>query len=89
LFIVLVLVRYVRFLRMRSVSEGTSATVLWLFLCFLLVLLHASVQPTLELSHGSIPFYFLLGLGIGIMEKMKNSFDPQSFDVDARRTAGS
>jgi hypothetical protein len=89
LFIVLVLVRYVRFLRMRSVSEGASATVLWLFLCFLLVLMHASVQPTLELSHGNIPFYFLLGLGIGIMEKMKNSFDPQSFGVDARRTVAS
>jgi hypothetical protein len=51
--------------------------------------MHASVQPTLELSHGNIPFYFLLGLGIGIMEKMKNSFDPQSFGVDARRTVAS
>jgi hypothetical protein len=89
LFIVLVLVRYVRILRIRSVPEGASATILWLFLCFLLVLIHASVQPSLELSHGSIPFYFLLGLGIGIMEQMKDGFDPQSFGVSARRTAGS
>jgi O-antigen ligase len=67
LFIVLVLVRYVRALRMRFTSEGAPTLVLWLFLCFLLALLQTSVQPTLEFSHGAIPFYFLLGLGIGIM----------------------
>ena len=86
LFIVLVLVRYVRALRMRSASEGDTATLLWLFLCFLLYLLTASVQPTFEFSHGSMPFYFLVGLGIGIMGQREYSFEPESFRVRAPRT---
>ena len=88
LFIGLVLVRYVRFLRMRSESEGAHVTILWLFFCFLLYLLMASVQPTLEFSHGSMPFYFLIGLAIGIMGQKKYSFGAQPFGVRAPRTAG-
>jgi len=86
LFLALVLVRYVRFLRMQSAPEGTRVTILWLFLCLLLYLLTASVQPTLEFSHGSMPFYFLLGLGIGIMGQREYSFDSQPFRVRAPRT---
>ncbi len=85
LFIWLVLVRYVRVLRMR---EGATATILWLFLCFLLYLLTATVQPTFEFSHGSMPFYFLVGLGIGIMGQREYSFNPQSFGARAPRTVG-
>ncbi len=85
-FIAMVVVRYVRFLRMRSASEETRATILWLFLCFLLYLLMASVQPTLEFSHGSMPFYFMAGLAIGIMGQRKYSFDPQAFRVRTPRT---
>jgi O-Antigen ligase len=88
LFIGLVLIRYVRFLRMRSASEEAHVTILWLFLCFLLYLVTASVQPTLEFSHGSMPFYFLLGLAIGIMGQREYSFNPQSFSVRTPRTMG-
>lgn len=86
LFIGLVLARFVRFLRMRSASEGVTSTILWLFLCFLLFLEISSVQPELEFSHGTIPFYFLLGLGIGIMSIRKNSFDAGSIGAHALRT---
>lgn len=86
LFIGFVVVRYARFLRKRSAPEETRATILWLFLCFLLFLLMASVQPTLEFSHGSMPFYFMAGLGIGIMGQKKYSFSPQALRVRAQRT---
>jgi hypothetical protein len=86
LFIGLVLVRYVRFLRMQSASAGTHVMILWLFLSFLLYLLMASVQPTLEFSHGSMPFYFLVGLGIGMMGQGKYGFDPQALVVRTPRT---
>ncbi len=86
LFIGLVLARFVGFLRMRSASEGVTSTILWLFLCFLLFLEISSVQPELEFSHGTIPFYFLLGLGIGIMSIRKNSFDAGSIGARALRT---
>jgi hypothetical protein len=89
LFIVLVLARYVRVLRMRSASEKASSLVLWLFMYSVLFLMLMSVQPEFEFSHGAIPFFFLQGLAIGIMEQMKNTLDPQSFGVSARRTAGS
>jgi hypothetical protein len=46
----------------------------------------ASVQPTLEFSHGSMPFYFLVGLAIGIMGQQKYSFAPQTFGVRTPRT---
>jgi O-antigen ligase len=67
LFVAIILARFVRFLRMRSAPERAQVMVLWLFLSFLLYLLTASVQPTFEFSHGSVPFYFLLGLAIGIL----------------------
>jgi hypothetical protein len=86
LFLAMVVVRYVRFLRMRSAPEGAHATILWLFFCFLLYLLMASVQPTLEFSHGAMPFYFLMGLSIGIMGQSKHGFVPQPFGVRAPRT---
>ncbi len=85
LFIGLVFVRFVRVLRMRSASGEATTTLLWLFLCFLLFLVTASVQPTFEFSHGSMPFYFMLGLGIGIMGHREYSFDPQSIGVRASR----
>jgi hypothetical protein len=75
LFIGFVLVRFAGFLRMRTASEGVNNSVLWIFLCFVLFLEISSVQPELEFSHGTIPFYFLLGLGLGIMRNMKNSPD--------------
>lgn len=67
LFIVLVLARYVRFLQMQHVPAGVSAVVLWLFLDFVLAVLESTVQPSFELSHSAIPFYFLQGLAFGTM----------------------
>jgi O-antigen ligase len=86
LFIGLIFVRFVRVLRTRSASGEATTTLLWLFLCFLLFLVTASVQPTFEFSHGSMPFYFMLGLGIGIMGHREYSFDPQSIGVRTPRT---
>jgi len=87
LFLGMVVMRYIRFLRKRSAPDETRATVLWLFLCFVLYLMTFSVQPTLEFSHGSMPFYFLIGLGFGIMGHKQFSFAPQPFRVRAARTA--
>jgi O-antigen ligase len=85
-FIAIVLARFIRVLRRRSTSGATTNTILWLFFCFLLALLTASVQPSLEFSHGSVPFYFLLGLALGIMEQTKNGLDPQFSGTHALRT---
>ncbi len=85
-FIGIIIVRYVRFIRMRMVSSEVHASILWMFFCFVLFLLMASVQPTLEFSHGSMPFYFFVGLGTGIMGHEKYSYAAQSFRVRAPRT---
>jgi hypothetical protein len=75
LFIGLVIVRYVRFLRTPYITAGVSTLVLWLFVQFILTLLDASVQPALEFSHGAIPFYFLLGLGFATMRSSYDNSD--------------
>jgi O-Antigen ligase len=85
-FLALIVVRFVRALRTGYESKETGTMVFWLFLCFILFLLTASVQPTFEFSHGSMPFYFMLGLGIGIMEQREYSFHSQSFGARAART---
>lgn len=87
LFLGMVVMRYIRYLRKRSAPDDIRATVLWLFLCFVLYLMTFSVQPTLEFSHGSMPFYFLIGVGFGIMGHKQFSFAPQPFRVRAARTA--
>jgi O-antigen ligase len=66
-FIVLVFARYVGFLRMPYTSAGDSSLVVWLLCAFVLFLLQASVQPSLEFSSGASPFYFLSGFGLGII----------------------
>jgi hypothetical protein len=75
LFIVLMTVRYVRYLRTRSASAGASTLVLWLFMYSILAFLFTSVQPEFEFSHGAIPFFFLQGLAIGIMRTADDRFD--------------
>jgi hypothetical protein len=86
MFLGMIVVRYIRFLRMRAASPETHVTILWLFLVLVLYLMMASVQPTLEFSHGSMPFYFLIGLGIGIMGQKQYSFDAKRFGVRTPRT---
>jgi hypothetical protein len=75
LFIGMVLVRCVRFLRTPYRSAAVFGLVLWLFLSIIVALLEASVQPAFEFSHGAIPFYFLVGLAIGLMRHGKGSLD--------------
>ncbi|MFY9527631.1 MAG: O-antigen ligase family protein [Candidatus Acidiferrales bacterium] len=75
LFLVLMAVRYVRFIRTRRAFAGASALVLWLFMYSVLALLFTSVQPEFEFSHGAIPFFFLQGLAIGIMRNADDRFD--------------
>ncbi|HEX4643686.1 MAG TPA: hypothetical protein VH161_09465, partial [Candidatus Acidoferrales bacterium] len=87
LFLGMVVTRYIRYLRKRSAPDAIRATVLWLFLCFVLYLMTFSVQPTLEFSHGSMPFYFLIGLGFGIMGHKQFSFAPQPIRMRAAYTA--
>ncbi|HEX4643808.1 MAG TPA: hypothetical protein VH161_10080, partial [Candidatus Acidoferrales bacterium] len=87
LFLGMVVMRYIRYLRKRAAPDDVHATVLWLFLCLVLYVMTFSVQPTLEFSHGSMPFYFLIGLGFGIMGHKQFSFAPQPFRLRAARTA--
>ena len=90
LFIVLVVVRYIRFLGISFPSVGISALILWLFLHLVVALLETSVQPTLEFSHGAIPFFFLQGLAIGIMRNNYAASDFQLFSLwTSRATAQS
>jgi O-antigen ligase len=88
LFIGLVIVRYVRFLRTPYIPAGVSTLVLWLFLQFILTLLDASVQPSLEFSHGAIPFYFLLGLGFATMRSSYDNGDLRRSPVGERQGTG-
>jgi hypothetical protein len=80
-FVGMVIVRYVRFLRTPYITAGVSTVVLWLFLQFILTLLDASVQPSLEFSHGAIPFYFLLGLGFATMRGSYDNSDLRRSEV--------
>jgi len=88
LFIGMVIVRYVRFLRTPYITAGVSTLVLWLFLQFILTLLDASVQPSLEFSDGAIPFYFLLGLGFATMRSPYDDSDLRRSAVGARQGTG-
>ncbi len=82
LFIILTTVRYVQVLRMRHASWGPRPLMLWLFLFFLLAFLLTSVQPSLEFSHGAIPFYFLQGLAIGMLQNREDNSDVRLFAVE-------
>jgi hypothetical protein len=77
-------VRYIRFLGISFPSVGISALILWLFLHLVVALLETSVQPTLEFSHGAIPFFFLQGLAIGIMRNNYAASDFQLFSPGLR-----
>ncbi len=85
-FLVMIVTRFIRFLRMRAAPENTRGTILWLFFCFVLYLMTFSVQPTLEFSHGSMPFYFMVGLGFGIMGQKHYGFEARPLRVRVPRT---
>lgn len=58
LFILLVCTRYVRYIRNANASPQISSLMVWLLCAFVVALLQASVQPSLEFSSGACPFYF-------------------------------
>ena len=45
----------------------TQATVLWLFLVYVVFIVEISVEAGLEFPSGAVPFYFLMGLTIGLI----------------------
>jgi 4-amino-4-deoxy-L-arabinose transferase-like glycosyltransferase len=62
-----VISRFMKFIRRtREVQSETRDFVVWLFAFYALALILSMVQPTLEFSHCAIPFYFLVGIGLGI-----------------------
>ena len=55
-------------LRARSLLDGVTADLLlWFFFLYLLFMVTTSVQPLLEFSHGAVPFFFLMGVAVGIV----------------------
>jgi 4-amino-4-deoxy-L-arabinose transferase-like glycosyltransferase len=67
LFLWIMLTRFIRALQDRSRLNTEVRTVtLWLFMFYILQLILSTVQPSLEFSHCALPFYFFLGLGLGI-----------------------
>ena len=84
LFIILTALRYIRALRRGHTLGEWSPLILWLFLYFVLALLFTSVQPAFEFSHGAIPFYFFLGLTIGVLRNLENNAGLPLFDAVAQ-----
>ena len=68
LFIALITMRFVRALRKPFIQGPASTLVIWLSFHYLVSLLQASVQPAFEFSHGAIPFFFIVGVSIGVMQ---------------------
>jgi hypothetical protein len=59
---------FLRALRSRSAHQDKSyRLVLWLFAFYVLQMITATVQPYLEFSHGSIPFYFFAGFALSLL----------------------
>ena len=78
LFILLVSARFVRTLRHRArLDEKVFRLTLFLFLYFAVALLNTSVQPTLEFSHGALPFFFLVGVALGVMRWQTGDTQPE------------
>ena len=84
LFIVLAALRYVRALRRSDTLGEWSPLILWLFLYFVLALLFTSVQPAFEFSQSALPFYFFLGLTIGVLRNLENNPGLPLFDAAAQ-----
>jgi O-antigen ligase len=87
LFIVLVFARYLRFLWFSTKSSEVSSLVVWLLCTFVLSLLQASVQPSLEFSSGACPFYFLAGIGLGIVRGHKREQVPVTLTISSKKVA--
>ena len=87
LFILLVCTRYVRYIRNANASAQISSLMVWLLCAFVVALLQASVQPSLEFSSGACPFYFLAGLGLGIIRWRKREPFAISLPMSSKQLA--
>jgi O-antigen ligase len=87
LFILLVCTRYVRYIRNANASAQISSLMVWLLCAFVVALLQASVQPSLEFSSGACPFYFLAGIGLGIIRWRKREPSAVSLPMSSRQLA--
>jgi|SRR5271155_3618677 len=68
LFHLYVLTRFVHAFRQRSRLNRESADfILWLFMVYVVYMISALVEPTFEFPSGAIPFYFFLGLSLGLI----------------------
>ncbi len=69
LFHVCILRRFFQALRQRRfLHEKLSRFILWLFVFYVLSMIVTSVQPLLDFSYGAIPFYFLMGVALGLAQ---------------------
>jgi len=87
LFILLVCTRYVRYIRNANASAQISGLMIWLLCAFVVALLQASVQPSLEFSSGACPFYFLAGIGLGMIRWRKREPSAVSLPMSSRQFA--
>jgi len=59
-------------------DKQIADVVLWLFLCYLVFMIEISVEAGLEFPSGAVPFYFFVGLALGLIR----------FQPSARRITG-
>ena len=63
-----VLKRFLYALRQRRhCDEQLADLIVWLFMVYVILMIEASVEPTFEFPSGSIPFYFFVGLALGLI----------------------
>jgi O-antigen ligase len=68
LFHLFVLKRFLYAFRQRRHCDKRLADfIVWLFMVYVIFMIEASVEPTFEFPTGSIPFYFFVGLALGLM----------------------
>jgi O-antigen ligase len=63
-----VLKRFIYAFRQRRYCDKQLAElILWLFLVYVVFMIDASVEPTFEFPSAAIPFYFFVGLALGLI----------------------
>jgi O-antigen ligase len=65
----LLITRFVSVLRRRNTGDDKRlpAFVLWLFLFYVLFMITSLVEAPFEFPSGAVPFYFFMGLALGLM----------------------
>jgi O-antigen ligase len=51
----------------RGTRSETRDLLIWLFIYYVLAFILSTVQPAIEFSHYAIPFYFFIGVALGLM----------------------